>query len=75
MNPPFFENMLPMVQTIISMGNSLGMEVIVEGVETEAQRNFLEHNGCHAYQGYFFGRPLPLSEFEAFCEAGLTRLG
>lgn len=65
MNPPFFENMLPMVQTIISMGNSLGMEVIVEGVETEAQRNFLEHNGCHAYQGYLFSKPVPIEEFEA----------
>jgi len=52
------------VQTIISMGNSLGMEVIAEGVETEAQRNFLERNGCHAYQGYLFSKPVPIEEFE-----------
>ena len=52
------------VQTIISMGNSLGMEVIAEGVETEAQRNFLERNGCHAYQGYLFSKPVPIEELE-----------
>ncbi len=52
------------VQTIISMGNSLGMEVIAEGVETEVQRNFLERNGCHAYQGYLFSKPVPIEEFE-----------
>ncbi len=52
------------VQTIINMGNSLGMEVIAEGVETEAQRDFLERNGCHAYQGYLFSKPVPIGEFE-----------
>jgi diguanylate cyclase (GGDEF)-like protein/PAS domain S-box-containing protein len=53
------------VQTIIGMGNSLGMEVIAEGVETETQRDFLERNGCHAYQGYLFSKPVPIGEFEA----------
>ena len=53
------------VQTIIGMGNSLGMQVIAEGVENEEQRNFLEHNGCHAYQGYLFSKPVPVEEFEA----------
>jgi len=53
------------VQTIIGMGNSLGMEVIAEGVENEEQRDFLERNGCHAYQGYLFSKPVPIEEFEA----------
>ena len=53
------------VQTIISMGNSLGMQVIAEGVENEEQRDFLERNGCHAYQGYLFSKPVPIREFEA----------
>uniref|UniRef100_E6QPS7 Phytochrome-like protein cph2 n=1 Tax=mine drainage metagenome TaxID=410659 RepID=E6QPS7_9ZZZZ len=53
------------VQTIIGMGNSLGIQVIAEGVENEEQRNFLEHNGCHAYQGYLFSKPVPVEEFEA----------
>jgi EAL domain-containing protein (putative c-di-GMP-specific phosphodiesterase class I) len=41
------------------------LAVIAEGVETEAQRDFLADLGCHAYQGYLFSRPLPLLEFEA----------
>ncbi|HJW02298.1 MAG TPA: EAL domain-containing protein [Azospira sp.] len=46
------------------MGNHLGMEVIAEGVETEAQHRFLGHHGCHTFQGYLFGRPVPGAEFE-----------
>ena len=53
------------VQTIIGMANNLGMEVIAEGVETEEQRAFLEQHGCTLCQGYLFGRPVPLDEFEA----------
>jgi len=52
------------VRTIIAMGKTLGMGVIAEGVETEAQREFLELQGCHAFQGYLFGKPLPLPDFE-----------
>jgi EAL domain-containing protein (putative c-di-GMP-specific phosphodiesterase class I) len=52
------------VQTIIAMSVNLGMEVIAEGVETEAQRAFLELHGCPIIQGYLFGRPVPLSVFE-----------
>ncbi|MGA7595279.1 MAG: PAS domain S-box protein [Gallionella sp.] len=53
------------VQTIIAMSEVLGLNVIAEGVETEAQREFLDLRGCHAFQGYLFGRPTPLQEFEA----------
>jgi diguanylate cyclase (GGDEF)-like protein/PAS domain S-box-containing protein len=52
------------IRTIIALGQSLGMEVIAEGVETEAQRNFLVTHGCNQYQGYLFSKPLPLAEFE-----------
>jgi diguanylate cyclase (GGDEF)-like protein/PAS domain S-box-containing protein len=52
-------------RTIISMSRGLAMDVIAEGVETEAQRAFLEAHGCHAYQGYLFCRPLPIEEFAA----------
>jgi diguanylate cyclase (GGDEF)-like protein/PAS domain S-box-containing protein len=52
------------VQTIIGMANNLGMDVIAEGVETEEQRAFLELHGCPSIQGFLFGRPLPLNEFE-----------
>lgn len=54
------------VQTIIIMGKTLGLNVIAEGVETEAQREFLDRNGCHTFQGYLFSRPVPLAEFEQF---------
>jgi diguanylate cyclase (GGDEF)-like protein/PAS domain S-box-containing protein len=53
------------VQTIIGMANNLGMEVIAEGVETEEQRVFLEQHGCALCQGFLFGRPVPIKEFEA----------
>ncbi|MDE5152323.1 EAL domain-containing protein, partial [Paenibacillus larvae subsp. larvae] len=47
------------VDTIIALSRSLGLDVIAEGVETAEQRGWLEHAGCRAYQGYFFSRPLP----------------
>jgi len=53
-------------KTIIALAQSLGLGVIAEGVETETQRDFLASSGCHAYQGYFFSRPLPIDDFEAF---------
>jgi diguanylate cyclase (GGDEF)-like protein/PAS domain S-box-containing protein len=53
-------------RTIVALGKTLGLAVIAEGVEAEAQRDFLASNGCYAYQGYFFSRPLPLDGFEAF---------
>jgi EAL domain-containing protein (putative c-di-GMP-specific phosphodiesterase class I) len=53
------------VQTIIAMSEVLGLDVIAEGVETEAQREFLASRGCHAFQGYLFSRPVPLQDFEA----------
>ena len=52
-------------QTIIAMGRGLGLDVIAEGVETAAQRDFLVAHGCHSFQGYLFGRPLPVRDFEA----------
>ncbi len=52
------------VQTIIAMANNLGMEVFAEGVETEAQKDFLTQHCCLNFQGFLFGRPMPLAEFE-----------
>jgi diguanylate cyclase (GGDEF)-like protein/PAS domain S-box-containing protein len=53
------------VQTIIAMAEVLGLDVIAEGVETGAQREFLDLRGCHHFQGYLFGRPQPAADFEA----------
>lgn len=52
------------VQTIIGMAKSLGMDVIAEGVETSKQHEFLERSGCFRFQGYLFGKPMPAEEFE-----------
>ena len=53
-------------KTIVTLGQSLGIGVIAEGVETEEQREALERLVCHSYQGYLYCRPLPVVEFEAF---------
>jgi diguanylate cyclase (GGDEF)-like protein/PAS domain S-box-containing protein len=52
------------VRTIIALGQSLGLAVIAEGVETEGMQEFLAENGCYAFQGYLFGRPMPLDRCE-----------
>lgn len=49
-------------QTIVTLGNSLGLSVIAEGVETEAQRARLFELGCTLYQGYLFGKPAPIDD-------------
>ena len=50
-------------QAIISFGKAMGLSVIAEGVETEAQRAMLAQLGCHSFQGFLFSHPLPLGEF------------
>lgn len=52
------------VKAIIALGQGLSLSVIAEGVETQAQQAFLAQQGCFNYQGYFFGRPMPLDTFE-----------
>ncbi len=65
------------VQTIITMGHTLGLDVIAEGVETEAQLARLDQYGCTHFQGFLFSRPMPLAEFEAWLGDGtpLTQRG
>ena len=55
-------------KTIIALADSLGLAVIAEGVETEAQRNFLAAQGCPAFQGYLVSQPLPIAAFEEFAK-------
>ena len=50
------------VETVLTLGQTLGLTVVAEGVETQAQWDFLKHHGCRLFQGYLFGRPLPLSQ-------------
>ena len=49
---------------VVALAASMGIAVIAEGVELEAQREFLASQNCHAYQGYLFSHPLPLAAFE-----------
>jgi diguanylate cyclase (GGDEF)-like protein/PAS domain S-box-containing protein len=50
-------------RAIVTLGQGLGLTVIAEGIETEAQRMFFAKLGCHACQGYLFGRGMPANEF------------
>lgn len=52
------------VNTIIALGLSLGLEVLAEGVETEEQFLYLLGSGCQAFQGYLFSKPVPIDNFE-----------
>ncbi|MGH6925350.1 MAG: sensor domain-containing protein [Propylenella sp.] len=56
------------VQTILNIARSLKIPVIAEGVETELQAILLRQFGCQAFQGYFFGKPMPRAAFIAFLE-------
>lgn len=55
-------NDLEITGAIIAMAQKLGLEVIAEGAETQAQVDFLENNGCYLVQGYFFSKPLPAAQ-------------
>jgi EAL domain-containing protein (putative c-di-GMP-specific phosphodiesterase class I) len=68
---PNSANDAAIVQAIIQMAQSLDLEVIAEGVETAAQRDFLIAHGCLLAQGYFYAKPLEVEEFEALLLSGL----
>ena len=53
-------------EAIIAIGHQLNLKVVAEGVETEEQFTYIRDKGCHSIQGYYFGKPLPLSQL--LCE-------
>lgn len=58
------ERSIAIINTIISLSKQLGMEVITEGVETREQVDFLTNAGCDIFQGYYFAKPMNISDFE-----------
>ena len=63
---PGDEQATTLTLSIIAMAHALNMEVVAEGVETEAQLDLLREHHCDSVQGYYFSRPLPPEELEAF---------
>ena len=63
------------LQSIVEMANQLGLEVVVEGVETIEQAEFLLSIGCRNAQGYYFYRPMPVSEYERCLEEKPKEIG
>lgn len=59
-------------RAVISLGQSLRKTVVAEGVENQAQFDFLRFQGCHEFQGYLLSRPLPAAEITCLLEAGGT---
>jgi len=51
-------------RTVLALGQSLGFSVVAEGVETSGQRDFLIENGCKLFQGYLFGKPVPVAQLQ-----------
>ena len=62
-------NDMGIARMVIALADSMGLTAIAEGVETEAQRDFLEMLGCTPYQGFLFCSPVPIEAFEAFMKA------
>jgi diguanylate cyclase (GGDEF)-like protein/PAS domain S-box-containing protein len=69
---PHDANGTAIVQTILAMADHLGLRVVAEGIETEAQARFLAENGRPCMQGYLYCRPLPLAELIARLDRGFT---
>ncbi|MEQ1743557.1 MAG: EAL domain-containing protein [Candidatus Nitrotoga sp.] len=66
---------LAIVSSIINITKRLNIDVIAEGVETEVQRELLMNHGCNKFQGYLFGQPKPLIEFEQLLKLGTEQRG
>ena len=62
------------VTAMISMGRSLKLRVVAEGVETQEELAFLQAHQCDEAQGYYFSRPVPPDQFASLLKAGILEL-
>jgi EAL domain-containing protein (putative c-di-GMP-specific phosphodiesterase class I) len=62
------------VQAIVTLGHQLGLRVVAEGVENEAQNAFLRSVGCDEMQGYLFGHPMSASDFAETMTSGVGEI-
>ena len=62
--PERIEKSMSIINTIIALTRTLGLSVVTEGVETKEQVDKLAQMGCEVYQGYYFSKPIPVSQFE-----------
>jgi EAL domain-containing protein (putative c-di-GMP-specific phosphodiesterase class I) len=65
------DHLASVIRTIVALGRSLGMTITAEGVETEAQAEFLRRVGCDELQGFHLGRPMPLEQLPVEILRGL----
>ncbi|SEL52667.1 diguanylate cyclase/phosphodiesterase with PAS/PAC sensor(s) [Halomonas daqiaonensis] len=65
---PDDSNDVAIVQTIIALAHSLGLDVLAEGVETAEVQDFLIQEGCRVFQGYLYSRPVPAEDFERYLQ-------
>jgi len=63
---PHDSNDAAIVRAILAMSDSLGLSVVAEGVETDLQFAYLNQYGCKVFQGYLFGRPMPIDDFTQY---------
>lgn len=57
---------LPITDTLLNLSESLDIKTLAEGIESEAQWQYLKNKGCHSFQGYYFGKPMSISKFNQY---------
>jgi EAL domain-containing protein (putative c-di-GMP-specific phosphodiesterase class I) len=65
----FGEKSKTILASVVDMAKKLGIQTLAEGVETKEQADFLLSKGCPAMQGYYFHKPMPVSDYEKLCNA------
>jgi EAL domain-containing protein (putative c-di-GMP-specific phosphodiesterase class I) len=62
-----------LTEAIITMGRSLSLTVVAQGVETKEQADFLRDNACDEFQGFYFNKPVPADQFKTLLQTQAAR--